>query len=160
MRRSASCSSSSRAAPAPRSWGSRYVTQGCLPEQPRRRGQRQGGRGGPTRPGRPHALFSGAGAQLRGARLVVSRRIFGCARRYLGRIRVSAALRSPRRRPRVSSRWQPATSWPGSRSQPAGPTGTSGVSLPVHLRLRLRLLQNEQNAGWSVPGRVSGKRDV
>lgn len=102
MRRSASCSSSSRAAPAPRSWGSRYVTQGCLPEQPPRRGQRQGGRGGPTRPGRPHALFSGRGGRLRGARPVVSRRIFGCARRYLGRIRVSAALRSPRRRPRVS----------------------------------------------------------
>lgn len=61
MRRSASCSSSSRAAPAPRSWGSRYVTQGCLPEQPPRRGQRQGGRGGSTRPGRPHALFSGRG---------------------------------------------------------------------------------------------------
>lgn len=160
MRRSASCSSSSRAAPAPRSWGSRYVTQGCLPEQPPRRGQRQGGRGGSTRPGRPHALFSGWGGRLRGARPVVSRRIFGCARRYLGRIRVSAALRSPRRRPLCLSRWQPATSWPGSRSQPAGPTGTSGVILPVHLRLRLRLLQNEQNAGWSVPGRVSGKRDV
>lgn len=51
------------------------------------------------------------------------------------------------------SRWQPATSRPGSRSQPAGPTGTSGVSLPVHLRLRLRLLRTSKTrAGACLAG--------
>lgn len=160
MRRSASCSSSSRAAPAPRSWGSRYVTQGCLPEQPPRRGQRQGGRGGSMRPGRPHALFSGGG----GGFVAPGPLFLAVSSAVRAGISAGSVCRPLSIRPGAGrvclSRWQPATSWPGSRSQPAGPTGTSGVSLPVHLRLRLRLLQNEQNAGWSVPGRVSGKRDV